>query len=138
MRRDQGLEHFGEALGGAARPEALNRDPGALDQQEQFIGQKLGIPQPRLATELADQVANSALAALDHAPGRVIRVRQFDRCVDKGAAALTRVELEFGNEALTGEQLVLWLAGMCSFDFGPGLFELSAVFAQTLGDQLVL
>jgi hypothetical protein len=43
MRRDQGLEHFGEASGGDARPEALNGDAGALDQQEQFIGEKLGI-----------------------------------------------------------------------------------------------
>jgi hypothetical protein len=84
--RDQGLEHFGEALGGDARPEALNGDAGPLDQQEQFIGEKLGIPQPRLATELNDQVANSAFASLDHAPGRVIRVRQFDRCIDEGAA----------------------------------------------------
>ena len=43
MRRDQGLEHFGEASGGDARPEALNGDAGTLDQQEQFIGEKLGI-----------------------------------------------------------------------------------------------
>ena len=69
MRRDQGLEHFGEAFGGDARPEALNGDAGALAQQEQFIGEKLGIPQPCLATELNDQVAISAFAFLDHAPG---------------------------------------------------------------------
>jgi hypothetical protein len=43
MRRDQSLEHFGEASGGDARPEALNGDAGTLDQQEQFIGEKLGI-----------------------------------------------------------------------------------------------
>jgi hypothetical protein len=43
MRRDQGLEHLGEASGGDARPEALNGDAGTLDQQEQFIGEKLGI-----------------------------------------------------------------------------------------------
>ena len=75
MSRDQHLEHLSEACGGAVRPEALNGDAGSFAQQEQFIGEKLGIPQPCLATQLNDQVAISAFAFLDHAPARVIRVR---------------------------------------------------------------
>jgi len=43
MRCNQCLEHFHEALGGAARPEALNGDASTLAQQEQFIGKQLGI-----------------------------------------------------------------------------------------------
>jgi hypothetical protein len=35
MRRDQRLEHLGEAFGGATRPEALNGAAGAFAQQEQ-------------------------------------------------------------------------------------------------------
>ena len=76
MSRDQHLEHLSEAFGGAKRPEALNGDAGALAQQEQFIGEKFGIPQPCLATELDDQVAISAFAFLHHAPAWVIRVRR--------------------------------------------------------------
>ena len=75
MSRDQHLEHLSEACGGAVRPEALNGDAGAFAQQEQFIGEKLGIAQPRLATELNDQVTVPALEFLDHAPRWMIGLR---------------------------------------------------------------
>ena len=76
MRRDECSEHFGEAFGGAARPEALNGDASAFAQQEQLVGEKLGIAQPRLAPKFDDQFAVLAFAFLDHAPGRMISVRQ--------------------------------------------------------------
>ena len=68
MRSDRRLKHFGETLRGALRPEALNAEAGAFTQQEQLIGDKLGIAQPRLAAELDDQIAIPALVFLDHAP----------------------------------------------------------------------
>jgi hypothetical protein len=95
---DQILEHFGYAFGGAPWPETLNRDAGTFNQQEQFVGEKLGITQPRLAAKLDDPVAASALDSLNYAPGRMIGLRQFDRRIGEGAPALT-AELEFGEEA---------------------------------------
>jgi len=77
----------------------LNGDAGALAQQKQLIGEEFGVAQPRLATELDDQFAVPALALLDHAPSRVIGVRQFDRRIGEGAAALGPAEFEFGDEA---------------------------------------
>jgi hypothetical protein len=99
MGRDQRFEHFAEAPGGAVRPEALNAEASALAQQEELIGKKLGIPQPCLAAKLDDPVTTMALAFLDHPSGRMIGVRQFDRRIGKGAAALARIELEFSQEA---------------------------------------
>jgi hypothetical protein len=47
-----------------------------------------------------------AFALLDHPPRRVIGVRQLDRRIGEGAAALGRAELEFGNKAQPGKQLL--------------------------------
>ena len=43
-----------------------------------------------------------------------------------------RADLEFGNKAQSGEQLVLWFANMGLFDFGPGRFKLPSQLAQAL------
>jgi hypothetical protein len=138
MGRDQGLEHFGEAFGGPTRPQALTGDAGTFDQQEQFICEQLGVAQPGLATKLDDQFAVPALELFDHPPCRVIGIRQFDRRIREGAAALARAEFEFGNEAQPGKQLLLGLAGMGPFDRGPRDLQLPAVFAQALCNQLIL
>src|SRR5271155_734867 len=138
VRSDQGLEHFGEAPGGAVGTKALNAEAGALAQQEQFVGKQLRIMQSRLAAEFDNPLAAAALECLDHAPGRMIGVRQFNRGIGEGAAALAPVELEFGKQAQALEQLLLWLVDMGLLDLGPARFKLSAVFAQAFGYQLVL
>lgn len=70
VRSDQGLEHVGEASGGAVGTEALNAEAGALAQQEQFVGKQLRITQSRLAAEFNNPLAAAVLECLDHSPGR--------------------------------------------------------------------
>jgi len=75
---------------------------------------------------------------LDHLPGRMIGVRQFDCCVGECAAALVGADLELGTEAEQGQQLLLRFAGMFPLDVRPGQVEVAGQLAQALGDQLVL
>jgi hypothetical protein len=68
----------------------------------------------------------------------MVGIRQFDRRIDEGAAALVGADFELGREAQPGQQLLLRLAGMFPFDFGPGQIAIAGQFAQAFGDQLVL
>ena len=60
MRGDDRLPHAHEAGGGAVAPDALGAHPGAFEQQEQFVGQKLRLFERRGAAQPDQAVALAA------------------------------------------------------------------------------
>src|ERR1700723_800225 len=124
MGRHERLEHLGEALRRASRPNALNAYAGTFAEQEQFVGQKVGTAQPRLATEIDDFVAVKWLDFLDYASRGMVVVRQFDGGIGNGRAALAGPDLVFGNDPQPGQKMSPRISGVGPLDLRPGAFQL--------------
>jgi hypothetical protein len=96
---DQRLEHLGKAFDRAARAEGLRSDASAFAQQEQLVGEQFGIAQSSFAAEFGDPLPEPAFRFLDDPPGGMAGIRQFDRRVGEGAAALVGADFKLGSAA---------------------------------------
>jgi hypothetical protein len=88
MIGNQRLEHSGEPRGKSFGSDTLGGNAGALAQQEHFVGETLGIGELGIATQANKPLAERGFIFADDTPLRMIRVRQLDRGVGEGTAAL--------------------------------------------------
>src|SRR5215470_6380308 len=72
MRGDQRLAHAHEPRAEAVRPHALRGDARAFDQQQEFVGQHLGLGEAGATAQRDEGIALAALELLDHGPRGVL------------------------------------------------------------------
>src|SRR5512138_1970468 len=90
-RREERVGERIEARPRAGAPDALQADTRALDQQEQLVGDLLGLGIAGLAHQGDEALALPALVYFDHAPRRMAGLGELDRRVGERAAAAARL-----------------------------------------------
>src|ERR1700730_3018836 len=110
MIGNQRLEHSGEPQGKSFGSDTLGGNAGALAQQEDFVGETLGIGELGIAAQANKPFADRGFILADDTPRRMIRVRQLDRSVGECTAALGLVLLEVTDMAQPRKELAFRIA----------------------------
>ena len=138
MIGDERLHQLDEPGGRTIGADALEADARALAQQEELVGETLGLGEAGIPAQIDDLVAMEPLVLGDDAARGMLRVGQLDGGIDEGAAALDPAQLEGGNVAQPGAQLSARVAGMSPRDRLPRRVEFARDLPQAGRDQLVL
>ena len=112
MRTDAGLAHAHETGARTFRANTLAAHPCTLDQQEQFIGQELGLRKASIAAQMHQALALRFLECLDYLTRRMLPVWQLNGGIRKRAAALVGCANVLCHELEPTAQLLARLAGM--------------------------
>jgi len=138
MIANQRLEHSCKPHGKSLGPDTLRRDAGALTEQEDFVGESLGIGELGSAAQANKPFAERRLMLADDTSRRMVLVRQLDRSVGERTTAVGLALLEVSDMAQPGQELAFGIARMGLGDHIPGSVEFLSELAKTGGDQHIL
>ena len=138
MIGNQRLEHSGEPRGRSFGSDTLGGNAGALAQQENLVGETLGIGELGIAAQANKPFAERGFILADDTPRRMILVRQLDRSVGECTPALSLVLPEVTDMPQPGQELAFRIARVGGGERVPGCVEFPRELGETRGDQHIL
>ncbi len=115
-----------------------SRDARALEQQEQLVGQLIGLRVTGIAEQLHHAVALARLVVVDDLARRMLDLAHLHRGIGDGAATLAAVGQNFLAVAHPAIELRGRVAGVIARQSLPDFIAFLGELREVGGDQLVL
>jgi len=135
---NQRLEHSCKPHGKPFGSDTLRGDAGALTEQEDFVGETLGIGELGIPAQANKPLAERRLMLADDTSRRMVLVRQLDGSVGERTTAVGLVLLEVSDMAQPSQELAFRITRMGIGDHTPGSVKFLRELAETRGDQHIL
>src|SRR5271155_1642976 len=137
MIGNQRLEHSGEPRGRSFGSDTLGGYAGALAQQENLVGETLGIGELSIAAQANKPFAERGFILADDTPRRMILVRQLDRSVGECTPALVGL-LEVTDMPHPGQEQAFRIACVGGDERVPSSVEFLRERGETRSYQHIL